>query len=229
MLGQPRAARAVVISLVALACIAGGCSTDRKITEPDPVEVTSDLLSGALLTEADVPSPYVASQNAKQVGPEVLPEHDCDDPLKELDPKESEQSVFTANGTTLANTISYFPGQGAAVVNVYSQMLSECLQAVVPDKHLRFTTRPLNFGVLSNDTDADGDSATSKHRSASATKNPRPPHPAAAPNKSIVTGPAGRRATNTRGRHRPNTNSLYGTTGIPDATHASCAPSSPFT
>lgn len=152
MLGQPRAARAVVISLVALACIAGGCSTDRKITEPDPVEVTSDLLSGALLTEEDVPSPYVASQNAKQVGPEVLPEHDCDDPLKELDPKESEQSVFTANGTTLANTISYFPGQGAAVANAYSQLLSECLQAVVPDKHLRFTTRPLNFGVLSNDT-----------------------------------------------------------------------------
>ncbi len=152
MLGQPRAARAVVISLVALACIAGGCSTDRKITEPDPVEVTSDLLSGALLTEDDVPSPYVASQNAKQVGPEVLPEHDCDDPLKELDPKESEQSVFTANGTTLANTISYFPGQGAAVVNAYSQLLSECQQAVVPDKHLRFTTRPLNFGVLSNDT-----------------------------------------------------------------------------
>jgi hypothetical protein len=152
VLGQPRAARAVVISVVALACIAGGCSTDRKVTQPDPVEVTSDLLAGALLTEKDVPSPYVLSEDAEQVGPEVVPEHDCDDPLKELDPEESEQSVFTANGTTLANTISYFPGQGAAVVDAYAKLLSECLQAVVPDKHLRFTTRPLNFGVLSNDT-----------------------------------------------------------------------------
>ena len=152
VLGEAKAVRAVAISAMALAVVAGGCQTDREITEPEPVEVTSDLLAGALLTEEDAPSPYVLDEGADQVGPELVPEHECDDQLNEIEAEESEQVVFTANGTTLTNTISYFPGQGAGVVNVYAGLLSECGQVVVSDQELRFTTKSLDFGVLSDDT-----------------------------------------------------------------------------
>ena len=152
MLGQAKAARAVAISVVALALVAGGCQTDREVTEPDPVPVTSELLAGALLTEEDVPSPYVLAEDHDPVGPELVPEHDCDDRLKDLDPESSEQVVFTGAFTTLANTISYFPGQGAAAADVYVDLINDCSQVVVEDAGLRFTTRPLNFGVLSDDT-----------------------------------------------------------------------------
>ena len=152
MLGRSKAARAVAIILVGGMVVAGGCQTDREVTEPDPVEVTDELLAGQLLTDPDVPSPYVIDEDADTVGPELIPEHSCDDRLKDLDPEHTAQVVFTASGTTLTNTISYFPGQGAGVANVYAGLLSECSQVVVSDQDLRFTTRPLDFGVLSDDT-----------------------------------------------------------------------------
>ncbi|MFL6205481.1 MAG: hypothetical protein ACJ739_09035 [Acidimicrobiales bacterium] len=151
MLGHVKAARAVAIIVVG-AALAGGCQTDREITEPDPVPVTADLLTDALITDDDVPSPFVVSEDADQVGPEIIPEHECDDPLKDLDPEESAQVVLTGGFATLTNTISYFPGQGAAVANAYAQLLSACGQVVVADENLRFTTKPLDFGVLSDNT-----------------------------------------------------------------------------
>jgi hypothetical protein len=150
--GQATAARAVAISVMALAFLAGGCQTDREITEPEPVDVTSELLSDALLTADDVPSPYAVDEDAEPVGPELIPEHECDDRLNDLDPEHSEQVVFTGAFTTLTNTISYFPGQGAAAGDVYSGLIGACSQVVVPDEGLRFTTKPLDFGVLSDDT-----------------------------------------------------------------------------
>jgi hypothetical protein len=152
VLGQATAARAVAISVVALAFVAGGCQTDREVTEPEPVEVTSERLTDSLLTQEDVPSPYVVAEDADQVGPELIPEHECDDRLKELDVETSEQIVFTTGSTTLTNTVSYFPGQGAAAADVYNDLLSDCSQVVVADQELRFTTKPLDFGVLSDDT-----------------------------------------------------------------------------
>jgi len=151
VLGQAKAARAVAIIVVG-AALAGGCSTDREVTEPDPVPVTADLLTDALLTADDVPSPYVVDEDAEQIGPELLPEHECDDPLKDLDPEESAQVVFTGGSTTLTNTVSYFPGQGGSVVNLYNDLLSDCGQVVVADENLRFTTKHLDFGVLSDNT-----------------------------------------------------------------------------
>jgi hypothetical protein len=151
VLGQAKAARVAAIIVVG-AVVAGGCSTDREVTEPDPVPVTAEVLTDALLTDEDVPSPYVVSEDADQVGPELIPEHGCDDALKDLDPEESAQVVFTGGFATLTNTISYFPGQGGAVVNLYNDLLSSCDQVVVADKDLRFTTKPLDFGVLSDNT-----------------------------------------------------------------------------
>jgi len=150
--GQATAARAVAIIVVAAAVLGGGCQTDREITEPDPVEITTELLTGALLTEEAVPSPYVVAEDHDQVGPELVPEHACDDRLKDLNPEQTAQVVFTGASTTLTNTISHFPGQGGAAADVYNHLIADCAQVVVPDEGLRFTTKPLDFGVLSNDT-----------------------------------------------------------------------------
>jgi hypothetical protein len=152
VVGQAKAARAVAITMVALVLVAGGCQTDREVTEPEPVEVTSELLAGALLTEDDVPSPYVLAEDAEPVDAELIPEHECDDRLQDLEPEESEQVVFASGGSTLSNTVSYFPGQGAAVADVYNDLLSDCSQVVVADEDIRFTTKTLDFGVLSDDT-----------------------------------------------------------------------------
>ena len=134
--------------------VTGGCSTNREITRPDPVPIDDELLTGALITADDVPSPYVVDDGAKPLGPEILPEHECDDALANLEPKATSSVTFTGAGlgTTLTNTISYFPGQGASVGTAYTDLLQKCKQAVVEDEHLRFTTVPLDFGVLSDNT-----------------------------------------------------------------------------
>jgi hypothetical protein len=88
------------------------------------------------------------------VGPELIPEHECDDWLTELEPEESATVTFTGTGlgTTLTNTISYFPGEGGRVGDLYNDLLEDCEQVVVEDSGVSFTTEPLDFGVLSNDT-----------------------------------------------------------------------------
>ena len=154
VLGQSKAAWAVAAIVVVGALLAGGCQTDRKVTRPEAVPVDQELLTDALLTADDVPPPYGLAEGAEPLGPELVTEHACDDRLKELEPEATESVTFTGAGlgTTLTNTISYFPGQGAQAGDVYNDLLEDCEQAVVEDAGLRFTTEPLDFGVLSDDT-----------------------------------------------------------------------------
>ena len=153
VVGHARAARAVAIVVVGGAFLAGACSTDRDVTEPDPLEITSELLAGGLLTDADVPSPYVLADDAELVTPELVPEHECDDQLKALEPSETAQVTFVGSGfSTLTNVISHYPGQGAEVNDIYEDLLEDCAQVVDTEDGLRFTTKPLDFGVLSDDT-----------------------------------------------------------------------------
>lgn len=153
MPGQSKAACAVA-AIVMGALLGGGCQTDREVTHPDPLPVDQELLTDALLTADDVPPPYVLAEDAEPLGPELVPEHACDDRLKELEPEETASVTFTGAGlaTTLTNTISYYPGQGAQAGDVYNDLLEDCEQAVVEDAGVRFTTEPLDFGVLSDDT-----------------------------------------------------------------------------
>lgn len=150
---QSKAARAVATIVVGVV-VAGGCQTDREVTRPEPQPVTEELLTGALLTEEDMPAPYELDEAAEPLGPEIVPEHDCDDELAALAPEESASVTFTGAGidTTLTNTISYFPGQGGQAASVYNDILTSCGAVVVDDADLSFTTSPLDFGVLSDDT-----------------------------------------------------------------------------
>ena len=154
MLGQGKAARAAAIVAAASMLVASGCQTDREITRPDPEPVTADRLEGALITEDDVPSPYELAESAEPLGPEVVPEHECDDELSALSPAESAAVTFTGAGlgTTLTNTVSHFPDGSGQAASVYNSIISKCRQVVVDDAGLSFTTKPLDFGVLSNDT-----------------------------------------------------------------------------
>jgi hypothetical protein len=154
VLGQGRAARGVATIVVAGGLLAGGCQTDREITRPEPAPVTEERLSEALVTEDDVPSPYELADGAEPLGPEIVPEHDCDDELTALAPAESVDVTFTGAGidTTLTNTVSYFSGGAGQAASVYNSIISKCRQVVVDDAGLSFTTKPLDFGVLSDDT-----------------------------------------------------------------------------
>jgi hypothetical protein len=138
--------------MVGAAVLAGACQTDREVTEPDPIPVTDSLLEDALLTDADVPAPYVVDEGSEYVGPELVGD-DCDDGLRAVEPESTQQVVFKGSGinTTLVHTISYYPGNGGSVEQAYRDLLDDCAQVVVADG-VRFTTTPLDFGVLSDDT-----------------------------------------------------------------------------
>jgi len=152
--GQVKVARGLAILVLGGVLVTGGCSTNREVTRPDPEPINDELLTSELLTDEDVPAPYVVDEDADPLGPEILPEHDCDDALADVDPEASASVTFTGPGlgTTLTNTISYFPGQGGSVAAAYTALLQKCKQAVVEDEQMRFTTVPLDFGVLSDNT-----------------------------------------------------------------------------
>ncbi len=155
VLGERKAARAVATIGAGVALLAGACNTDRETTRPEPEPVTEELLAESLLTEGDLPSPYVpAADGTEPLGPEVMPEHDCDDDLNGLEPEATASVTFTGTGvgSTLTNTISHYPGAGGSVANVYGDLGEDCDQVVVEDAGLAFTTEPLDFGVLSDDT-----------------------------------------------------------------------------
>jgi hypothetical protein len=154
VLGQGKAAGAAAIIAAAGVLAASGCQTDREITRPEPAPVTEERLTEALLTQDDVPTPYELDDGAEPLGPEIVPEHECDDELTALSPAESADVTFTGAGigTTLTNTISYFSGGAGQAANVYNSIISKCRQVVVDDAGLSFTTKPLDFGVLSDDT-----------------------------------------------------------------------------
>jgi hypothetical protein len=150
--GQRKATRAVATLVAVAALVAGGCRTDREITRPDPVPVTEERLTEALLTDIDVPSPYVLAEDAEPLPAELVPEHECDDRLADLEAQRAVSATFTGPDATFTNTIAWFRNNGDAVGAAYTALLTDCRQAVVADSNLSFTTRTLDFGVLSDDT-----------------------------------------------------------------------------
>jgi hypothetical protein len=135
------------------ALVLGACSTDRKLTEPEPVPVTEENLQATLLTTSDLPAGLTATEGAgSPISTELLTEHECDDGLKNLKPSKAVSTDFTGNGVALTDTAAWFPGQGAAAEQVYRDAAGLCSQVVVADQGLSIRAAPLDFGVLSDNT-----------------------------------------------------------------------------
>jgi hypothetical protein len=152
LVGQPKATGAVATLVTLAVLVAGGCRTDREITRPDPVPITDERLTEALVTDTEVPSAFSLAEDADPLGFEIVPEHDCDQRVADLEPERSATATFTSADATLEHTVSWFPGQGGAAADAYVDLLGDCQQVVVADENLSFTARSLNFGVLSDDT-----------------------------------------------------------------------------
>jgi hypothetical protein len=142
----------VTLGLVAALSLAA-CGTDRELTEPDPVPVTTEGLTAALIDVGDLPEGYATVEgDGTPIATEVLPEHDCDDRLEDLDPKESVSRDFTGPDATVTQSVAWFPGQGGAVEQVFRDAANECRQVVVSDQGLSIRAGALDFGVLSDNT-----------------------------------------------------------------------------
>lgn len=152
MLGMRRAALTAVTIVVGMSLLAGGCSTDREVTEPEPVPVTEERLTAALITEDDLPDTYAAAAEGTAVSAELIPEHECDDAIKDLEPEEVATADFTTSTTLLTNTIAWFPGGGGTVDTLFRNVAEDCAEVVVADEDLALRTAALDFGVLSDDT-----------------------------------------------------------------------------
>lgn len=133
--------------------VLGACRTDRELTVPEPIPVTETNLEATLLTTADLPAEFAAEDGpGSPINTEIVPEHDCDDALTDLKPKQSVSRDFSAKGVQLTDTAAWFPGQGAAAEQLYRDVASRCSQVVVADKGLAVRSGALDFGVLSDDT-----------------------------------------------------------------------------
>jgi hypothetical protein len=146
--------RARWIAAIAIggALVVSSCSTDRELTEPEPIPVTEENLQATLLTEDDLPAAFTASDEpGTPISTEVIDEHDCDDALTELEPELAASSDFTASGVVLTDTAAWFPGQGGAAEQVYRDIAERCEQVVVDDLGLAIRSGALGFGVLSDD------------------------------------------------------------------------------
>jgi hypothetical protein len=152
VLEQRRVAQKVAVTMVGLALVAGACRTDREVTRPEPVPVTAERVEAALLTADDLPASFTAADDATPIDTEVVPEHECDDAIADLDPKESASADFTSSDMRLTSTVAWFPGGGGAVDNLYRTVAAACAEAVVPEDGLSVRARGLDFGVLSDDT-----------------------------------------------------------------------------
>lgn len=152
MLGMRKAGFATAVLVVAMAAVAGGCRTDREITEPEPVPVTAKRLAAALLDVEDVAGTFADAEDATPIATELIPEHECDDAISDLEPEEEASVDFTAGGVRLSSTVAYFPGRGGAVDQLYRDLAEDCEAVVVPSEDLDLRTEPLDFGVLSDDT-----------------------------------------------------------------------------
>jgi hypothetical protein len=131
----------------------GACSTDREVTKPDPEPITQKRLEGTLLTTDDLPEGFTEVDGpGTPIDTDVIPEHDCDDELKKLEPKDATSVDFTGNGVTLTSTAAWFPGQGPAVEQVFRNIAERCKQVVMADQGLAVRAGALSFGVLSDDT-----------------------------------------------------------------------------
>lgn len=145
--------RSIAAAGVGAAVLLAGCATDREITTPEPEPVTQERVADALLTAEDLPEGYTAADGeATPFASEVVPEHECDDRLAELQPEESGSRSFTGGGTVLTHFVAWFPGQGGAVEQVFIDVANACDQVVAADQNLSIRTSSLDFGVLSDDT-----------------------------------------------------------------------------
>lgn len=137
----------------ALALGLGACRTDRELTEPEPLPVTEERLVGAQLTVEDLPAGFTAVDGpGTPISEEVLPEHDCDDTLAELEPKESASTDFRGNDATVTDTVAWFPGNGGAVELIFRDLATRCAGVVATDAGVSIRSGALDFGVLSDDT-----------------------------------------------------------------------------
>lgn len=82
----------------------------------------------------------------------MLPEHECDDRISELEPKETATTDLTNGELRLTSTAAWFPGQGGAVEELYRDVAEDCEQVVVADQGLAIRSGSLDFGVLSDNT-----------------------------------------------------------------------------
>ncbi len=152
MLGMRKAGQTLVTIVAGVAVLASGCSTDREVTKPDPVPITDKRLDAALLTEDDLPDSFTAADQGTPVNAELIPEHECDDAMKDLDPKVVSTADFAYNGVVLNNTVAWFPGQGGDVEQLIRDIADDCEAVVVADQDLSLRTSALDYGVLSDDT-----------------------------------------------------------------------------
>jgi len=152
VLGMRRVALRAGLIVVAAALLMSGCDTGREVTEPEPVPINDKRLTAALLTEDDLPAGYTAAPEGTPISTELIPEHECDDAIKELEPEEAASADFTSDTTTLTNTIAWFPGGGGDVESLIREVAEDCAAVVVADQDLSLRTEPLDFGVLSDDT-----------------------------------------------------------------------------
>lgn len=146
------ATRSIVALGLGAALALTACGTDRELTEPEPEPVTEERLTAALIDEGDLPEGYVAADEATPFAAEVVPEHECDDPLAELEPEESASRGFSRDTVSVTHTVAWFPGQGAAVEQRFRDLAEDCDSVVVTDQGLTVRAGGLDFGVLSDDT-----------------------------------------------------------------------------
>ena len=118
---------------------------------PKAQAVTQEAVAAALLTEADVAG-YVAAGEATPIAAEVVPEHECDDAIADLEPEETASADFTASGHVLTSTVAWFPGGGRDVDRLFRDVAEDCEQVVVTAEDISMRTSELDFGVLSDDT-----------------------------------------------------------------------------
>jgi hypothetical protein len=142
--------RAGVI-VVGLGLFATGCNTDREVTEPEPVPITDKRLTAALVTAEDVPG-FTAAAEGTPISTDLIPEHECDDAIKDLEPEEAVSADFTSGTAVLTNTVAWFPGGGGNVDALIREIAEDCAAVVVAEEDLSLRTSALDFGVLSDDT-----------------------------------------------------------------------------
>lgn len=152
MLGVRKAALTAVTIVVGMSLLAGGCRTDREVTEPEPLPVTEKRLTAALITEDDLPDTYTKAPEGTPITAEIIPEHECDDAIQDLEPEEVATADFTTPTTLLTNTIAWFPGRGGDVEQLIRDIAEDCEAVVVAEQELALRTSALDFGVLSDDT-----------------------------------------------------------------------------
>jgi hypothetical protein len=135
-----------------MALFASGCQTDREVTEPDPEPVTQERLVAALLTADDLGTSFTQADEGTPISTEPLPEHECDDQIADLTPREEATADFTGAGSTLTSTLAWFPGGGGSAEQAFRNLVEDCASVVAPDEDLAVRANALDFGVLSDDT-----------------------------------------------------------------------------